>query len=359
MSPLGARENMLRAILFQTPDYIPVTYKINPSYYFANDVDAVLDFQARHPLLFPDFRRPKDADEFLEELRKSLHPVMRKGIPFVDDFGCTWETTMEGMTGLVTRHPLSDLETFGSYRFPDPERCMGIGPIDWERFKANIAAGKSRGELTEGKLRHGHTFLQLCDICGYENLLYAMVDEEPALDDLLRGVSDFNCVLIRKFLEADVDMVKIPEDLGMQKGPMLSPEHFRQYIKPAYRRMMKLVRDAGKIVHMHSDGDIRLLAEDIIDGGCQVLNLQDLVNGIDWIAENLKGKVCIELDVDRQNVTFDGTPQEIDDLIREEVEKLSVPEGGLMMIYGLYPGTSLENAEAVAAALEKDALGQT
>ena len=35
------------------------------------------------------------------------------------------------------------------------------------------------------------------------------------------------------------------------------------------------------------------------------------------------------------------------------LEKLSAPEGGLMMIYGLYPGTSLENAEVVANALEK------
>ena len=358
MSQLSERENILRAVLFQKPEYIPVTYKINPSYYFANDIEAVLDFQARHPLLFPDFVRPRDAGAFLEELRKSLHPVMRKGIPFVDDFGCTWESSVEGMTGLVTGHPLADLEDFPSYSFPDPESCMGIGPIDWERFRGDIAAAKSRGELTVGKLRHGHTFLQLCDICGYENFLYAMADEEPVLEDLLKGVGDFNCALIRKFLEADVDMVKIPEDLGMQNGPMLSPDQFRQYIKPVYQRMMKPVRDAGKIVHMHSDGDIRLLADEIIDGGCQVLNLQDLVNGIDWIAEHLKGKVCIELDVDRQKVTFGGTPQEIDDLIREEVEKLGAPEGGLMMIYGLYPGTSLENAEAVANALEKYALGQ-
>ena len=139
---------------------------------------------------------------------------------------------------------------------------------------------------------------------------------------------------------------------------MLSPEQFRQYIQPSYQRMMGMVRDAGKIVHMHSDGDIRTLADEILEGGCQVLNLQDLVNGIDWIAEHLRGRVCIELDVDRQNVTFGGTPREIDALIREEVEKLSTPQGGLMMIYGLYPGTSLENAEAVAAALEKYALGQ-
>lgn len=260
---------------------------------------------------------------------------------------------MEGMTGLVTHHPLEDLEEFASYRFPDFEVCMGIGPVNWKRFRAEIVAAKERGELTVGKLRHGHTFLQLCDICGYENLLYAMMDEEPVLDELLDGLDEFNCSILQKFLDADVDLVKIPEDLGMQKGPMIPPELFCQYIKPSYQRMMKKVRDAGKIVHMHSDGDIRTLANDIIDGGCQVLNLQDLVNGIDWIAENLRGRVCIELDIDRQNVTFGGTPEKIDDLIREEVEKLGTPEGGLMMIYGLYPGTSLENAEAVANALEK------
>ncbi|MBQ8359292.1 MAG: hypothetical protein IJX37_05205 [Oscillospiraceae bacterium] len=86
MKHLSERENILRAILFQTPEYIPVTYKINPSYYFANDVDDVLDFQARHPLLFPGFIRP-EASDFLEKLRKNLHPVMRKDQPFVDDFG--------------------------------------------------------------------------------------------------------------------------------------------------------------------------------------------------------------------------------------------------------------------------------
>ena len=134
---------------------------------------------------------------------------------------------------------------------------------------------------------------------------------------------------------------------------MITPEHFRKYIKPSYQRMMKLVRDAGKIVHMHSDGDIRSLVDDIIEGGCQVINLQDLVNGIDWIAARFRGKVCVELDIDRQTITYGGSPKDIDDLIREEVEKLSTPEGGLMMIYGLYPGTSLENAEAVACALEK------
>lgn len=180
-----------------------------------------------------------------------------------------------------------------------------------------------------------------------------MVDEEPLLDDLICRLEEFNLAQIRHFLKADVDIVRIPEDLGMQVGPKLSPDHFRRYIKPSYQRMIGLARQAGKIVHMHSDGDIRLLADDIIDGGVDALNLQDPVNGVDWIAENLKGRVCIDLDIDRQKITPYGTPAQVNALIRDEIAKLGSKDGGLMMIYGLYPGVPLENVRAVMDAMEK------
>jgi uroporphyrinogen-III decarboxylase len=143
-----------------------------------------------------------------------------------------------------------------------------------------------------------------------------------------------------------------PEDLGMQVGPMLSPDHFRKYIKPVYQKLMKPAREQGCIVHMHSDGDIRALVDDLIDGGVEVINLQDLVNGIDWIAEKFAGRTCIDLDIDRQTVTAQGTPQQVEALVREEVEKLGSKEGGLMMIYGLYPGVPLENVAALMDAME-------
>ena len=43
----------------------------------------------------------------------------------------------------------------------------------------------------------------------------------------------------------------------------------------------------------------------------------------------------------------------MDALVREEVEKLGSKQGGLMMIYGLYPGVPLENAKALMDAMEK------
>ena len=139
----------------------------------------------------------------------------------------------------------------------------------------------------------------------------------------------------------------------MQIGPMLSPAQFRTYIKPSYQRLMQPARDAGIPIHMHSDGDIRSLVDDIVDSGVEVVNLQDLVNGIDWIAERFRGKTCVELDIDRQKITPYGTPADIDALIREEVSKIATREGGLCMIYGLYPGIPLENVKAVMDAMEK------
>ena len=74
---------------------------------------------------------------------------------------------------------------------------------------------------------------------------------------------------------------------------------------------MEPALEKGCIVHMHSDGDIRTLVDDIIDDGVQVINLQDLVNGIDWIADKFRGRRCVELDIDRQLVTVSGTPKDI------------------------------------------------
>jgi len=116
---------------------------------------------------------------------------------------------------------------------------------------------------------------------------------------------------------------------------------------------MRPAVDAGCIIHMHSDGHIHQLVDGLIDGGVAALNLQDLVNGIDWIEQNLKGRVCIDLDIDRQEITPNGTPAQVDALIRQEVEKLASKEGGLMMIYGLYPGVPLKNVRALMDAMEK------
>lgn len=250
-------------------------------------------------------------------------------------------------------NPLESWDNFADYHAPDPLKTDGRYSVDWDLISKNIKESKENKQFTIGGLPHGHTFLRLQDIRGYENFLFDMCDEKPEALKLIEMVEEFNYAYINKWVDLDPDMISYPEDLGMQVGPMISPEHFKKYIKPSYQRLMKPARDKGIIVHMHSDGDIRVLVDDLIDGGVEVINLQDLVNGIDWIADKFSGKVCVELDIDRQDITFSGTPAQIDALVREEVEKIGSKQGGLMMIYGLYPGVPLQNIAALMDAMER------
>ncbi len=338
--------NTLRAIRFERPEHIPVVFWINPACWHHYRPEALFELMAGHPLLFPQFERetftiPEPA------------PWERSGTPYTDAWGCVWETTDDGITGTVTQHPLADWDAFARFTPPDPTRTNGMTAMDWSRERSQALEIAAQGKSCAGSLEHGHTFLRLCYLRGYENLLFDLMDGEPRLRSLIDKVETFSTGIVQSYLDVGAAMVCYPEDLGAQTGPLISPQLFRKFIKPVYERITALTRRAGSLVHMHSDGNIRDLADDLIASGVDALNLQDLVNGIDWIAANLKGRVCIDLDMDRQHVTRFGTAAQIDALIREEVEKLGSPKGGLMLIYGLYPGTPIKNVRAVMDAMER------
>lgn len=344
---MNQRENILRAVRFETPETIPMVFHINHACWQHYPQDALQGLMAEHPLLFPNFTHIQ------EKVVPVLSPVQRKDRPYTDPWGCIWTTKEDGITGTVTRHPFANWEHFDTFHPPDPHQTDGLIPLDWTEIAAELQQKIAANELMQTGLRHGHTFLQLCDLRGYESLIYDMADDEPRLGRLIQIVEDFNLTLVKRYIQLGVEWMSYPEDLGMQIGPMLSPKYFQKYIKPSYQNLMQPAIDAGCVVHMHSDGDIRMLAEDLIGSGVQVINLQDLVNGIDWIADNCAGNICIDLDIDRQKITPKGTPANIDALIREEVKKLGSKEGGLMMIYGLYPGVPLGNIRALMDAMEK------
>ena len=341
------RRNFLRAACFEKPDYIPMHFSINPGCWNNYPKEALKELIKSHSFLFPDHRALLDADD------PKYSPYQCKNKPYMDDWGCLWETMEDGITGVVTKHPLENWDSLKDYIPPDPEKCMGTGPINWQRVEKDFSKAREEGTLLGGGLRHGHTFLQLCDLRGYEDLIFDMVDEESRLYELIEIVERFNMEIVKKYVSLAPDFMSYAEDLGMQVGPMLSPEQFRQYIKPSYQRLMRPAKKAGCLIHMHSDGDIRSLFEDIVEGGVDIINLQDIVNGITWIKEHVKGRICVELDIDRQKITRFGTPAQIDDLIREEVVELGSREGGLMMLYGLYLGVPLENIKALMDAMEK------
>jgi hypothetical protein len=103
---------------------------------------------------------------------------------------------------------------------------------------------------------------------------------------------------------------------------------------------------------MHTDGHILEIIPDLIDCGVQVVNPQVGANGLKQLAAYCKGKVCVDLDLDRQLFPF-WSPSDIDGHIQEAVETLGSPQGGLWLHAELGCDIPLENIEAICASLEK------
>jgi uroporphyrinogen decarboxylase len=340
--------DFLKAYTFSGPARIPARFEINYACLEAYDLQELRGLVSRHPQLFKD-REPG----FLDPRQRRPAPWQTEGIEYEDSWGAAWKTTTNGITGTVIRFPLADWTDLKDFRPPDPEEHDGWARIDWEAVKRRVKKEQETIGFSIGELRHGFFFLTLEYLRGYENLVYDMHDRRAELERLIAMVEAFNAYFVRRYLELDVTLVGFPEDLGAQNGPMLSPEMFRRYISPSYRRLMQPLRKRAKVVYMHSDGHVMELLDDLIDCGVTVINLQDRVNGIDEIGKRCRGRIAVDLDIDRQEVTRGGSPQDVKQLIREAVAKLASPRGGLSLVYDLYPGIPIGNVEAVMQAMEE------
>ena len=344
---LSHRENYLRAIRFQGPETIPCFIYL-PHVLFAHhgpDLERVL---VRYPQFFPGFQPGKI------DYANYPYPIDERIGQTVDPWGCTWTMGANGVVGTVTGHPLADWSAFEGYQ-PPPALPMRAERITgtWEEERARVEAARARGDLTGGGLYHGFFLLRLTYLRGFENLMCDLLDQPPRLARLIDMLKGHSAELLRHWLELDVDMITIAEDLGAQTGPLISPAMFRRVVTPVYRELLAPVKAAGKPIYLHCDGHVLALLDDFAAAGIDVLNVQDLVNGIDNLARLAKGRFCISLDVDRQKVVPFGSPRDIHALVEEEVRRLGSRAGGLMLWVAIYPPATLANVEAVCSAFEK------
>jgi len=344
---LSHRENYLRMARFEGPEWMPCAVAISGATWtqLRGELEDVL---VRHPILFPGFEKgQRDWSKAEAELFRA------ERTQFTDNWGCVWGVEIDGLEGIVYGHPLDDWSKLDTWRAPDPLTQADRAPMDWETHRRNTAAAKEQGSLTAGGMGHGFLFMRLYYLRGFENLMVDIGTDEPKLQELIGLITDHTEVVVRQWLGMGVDVMEFAEDLGLQDRSALSPAQFAKWVTPAYQRVMQPCRGAGALVALHSDGHVMELMDEFIRCGVDIINPQDLVNGIDNLAREVKGRMCIRLDIDRQSIVPFGTRQEIHDLIEEEVRKLGSPQGGLEMICGVYPPTPAENVDALCEAMEE------
>jgi len=311
-------DDRTKAMLFKHPEYIPVGVGLLPAAWmkYRGSLDELV---RRHPIVFGEQTGERDYD------------AMAKGTyvsgEHVDDWGCVWSNIRDGMEAMVTGHPVST--------------------------RADVRRLRPPAEIRDG-FEHGFMYLRLADLRGFEELMIDFAEEPPELRMLIDIVLEHNMRKLEKLLanREPPGIVHFGDDLGMQNSLPMSPDKWREYLKPCFARIYGRCREAGFWVYMHSDGHMHEIIPDLVECGVNVINPQFRANGLENLVRVCRGKVCVNLDLDRQMFPF-AAPGQIDAHVREAVEALGSPEGGLWLSAECGPDVPLENIEAIATALEK------
>jgi hypothetical protein len=265
-----------------------------------------------------------------------------------DAWGCLWHYPGSYLDGQVIHHPLDDWDKLQEFKVPDPADF-----IDWENARGDVEQARLEGKLTQGFVEHGFLYLRLTYLRGFENFMLDVAEERSELFELRDAVANYWDEVVQRWLDIGVDLIQFADDLGHQASLPIHPDSWRKLILPAYEKTFTRCRNKGVEVFLHTDGYIVDIIPDLIKAGVTALNPQDLVNGLDNLKRLAWGKVGIVLDVDRQKITAFGTPEEIEDHIAACIRILGSHQGGLMLVYGAYPGTPVKNVGAVIRAMQK------
>ena len=325
---------------FRSPEWIPcriVMGTLGPAY--ADELYALVE---KHPRIFP-----YEIDTGFNY--RVVGERFKRGY-LRDSWGCLWKNLREGVIGIVVEHPLADWDSFDSYEPPDPLTQDSYGPRDWEAAATKAKRQREKGLLVEGNAES--LFDRLYALRGFENLMMDIATEDPRLPALVDMLLQYELKLVDKWLEIGVDRMYFHTDIGTQQSLMIHPEAFRKHIKPMFATLFRKCRNAGVHVRLSSDGVLLDIVDDLIECGVSMHDPQYRANGLDRIAAVYKGRLCLELDLDRQLFPF-CTPAEVREHIQTAVGRLYLPEGGLMLAAANSPDVPIENVRAQCEAFEE------
>jgi len=136
--------------------------------------------------------------------------------------------------------------------------------------------------------------------------------------------------------DGEVDMFMMGDDVGGQRGPLLSPDMWRRYFKDAFRTYCDIAHKYGLKVMYHSCGDVYALIPEFIDCGLDMLqSLQPQATNMDIkrLKQEFGKDLSFQGGMDIQQVLPLGTPDDVRKMVKYAADNAKA--GG-----GFFFGTS-------------------
>ena len=256
------------------------------------------------------------------------------GQSYVDEWGTMFYMPEAGLYYDPRGHPLKDMKTvqeIEKYSWPDPTdpaRFQGLRQRARE-LSQNTGTGVALGSIYVG-LFEGLNWLR-----GLEQSMMDLVLNPKIVEAVMEKIAEIKIAYWSTILPQVkdwVDVVSESDDLGAQKGPMISIAMYRKFIKPLHTRVFSTIkRYTDAPIFFHSCGCVWNFLPDFIESGIDILNPVQ-VSAAKMDTKALKREFGRDLTFwgggcDSQNILPHGTPNQVREEVKRRIEDLAAGGG--------------------------------
>ena len=329
------RDRVLTALARETPDRCPMQVSFTPEFATRLREELTLTGRAEHN---PhgggntyQLERALDEDMLLTSVGWA-NSYYQQGGAYTDEWGIGWkpvEYRTQFGTGHYTEiaaHPLADDRAIDTYRPPDPGRP-----------ELYVEAEQLLGELHDEYFIVGVTVTTIFETAwalrGLSQLMMDFVVDPDLAHRILEIPFRYHLAAARRLVEMGVDMIWTGDDVGSQDGMMISPAHWRTFLKPRMARFIAELREIRPDVKVayHCDGDLSAIVPELIEIGVDVLNpIQPACMDPAELKRNYGDRLCFWGSLDEQHTLPFGSPEDVRGEVLSRLQTLG-RGGGLIL----------------------------
>ena len=346
---MSSKERVLTALASQEPDRVPINYFANPKIdlrlkqHFGLKPD---DEEGLFQAIGVDFRRIQ-----APYCGPKLHPdIPERGVK-VDNWGVhtVWVEHEKGGYWDFCDFPLRDAteEEIAAWPMPSPD------DFDYSQIEADCRKYADYA-LVVGGADHGEVINGTSFLRSMEQTLMDLASDEPAILLLTKRRMDILFEVACRTLEAakgHLDILWMGEDLGTQRGPMISMDLYRRHIRPIHERFVNLAKSHDLKTIIHTCGSSSWAYEDFIEMGVTAVDtLQPEAHNMSpaYLKKTFGGRLAFHGCISTAGPVACGT---VDDVVKNCRETLDVmmPGGGYCFspTHALQDNSPVENVVAM------------
>ncbi len=324
---MNAKERVQKALKFQSTDAIPYYLMRRPEvdeklqeYLGVKDVNREIGsslYLLQVPIL------PKDTDTDFDFLGSASEKnSIDSNKTYMDEFGVGYEVTERG--GACPRfHPLAETPSLKNFKLPNP-----LIEKRFEKMQKQIDKNKDLFILA---VKYCGLFERAWFLRGMENLLIDFYENPNFVNDLLDQLLEYNLAIVKELLHFNIDGIMLGDDWGTQTNLVMSPQIWRQFIKPRVAKLYAEIKAAGLPVFIHSCGNIMQIIPDLIEIGVDVINpVQVIAMDPEEIKKKYGNKICLFGAVSTQRTFPYGTPEDVKREVKQRIKTLGKGGGYIL-----------------------------